>query len=44
MVIVIALALLAVFSIVSLLMGTEDPRKSAEPYDNPLGWAMFGRR
>lgn len=44
MVILTVLALLVVFSIVIALMGTEDPRNLSEPNDNPLKWAVFGRR
>ncbi len=44
MVILTVLALLVVFSIVIVLMGTEDPGSFSEPSDNPLRWAVFGRR
>ena len=44
MVIVAVFALLAVFSFVSILMSAEDPGVAADPRDNPLLWAMLGRR
>jgi len=44
MAIVTMFALLAVFSIVSLLVTTEDQRGVDDPRDNPLLWATFGRR
>ncbi len=44
MVILTVLALFVVFSIVIVLMGTEDPRSAPEPSDNPVRWAVFGPR
>ncbi len=44
MVIVAVFALLAVFSIVSLVMTAEDERGTRDPRDNPLLWTMFGQR
>ena len=44
MVIVTVFALVSVFSIVSLLVTTEDQRGVGDPRDNPLLWATFGRR
>jgi len=43
MVLVSAFALLALFSIISIVMSAEDPARS-EPRDNPLLWATLGRR
>ena len=44
MVIVTVLALLAVFSLVSIMMSAEDPRVASDPRDNPLLWVMLSRR
>ena len=44
MVIVTLFALLAVFSIISILMSSEDPRASVDTRDNPLLWSTLGRR
>jgi hypothetical protein len=44
MVLVAVFVLLAVFSIVSLVMTTEDQRGIGDPRDNPLLWATLGRR
>ncbi len=44
MVFVAVFALLAVFSIVSIMMSAEDPQGAADPRDNPLLWATLGRR
>jgi hypothetical protein len=44
MIIVAVFALLAVLSLVSLLMTTEDQRGIDDPRDNPLLWAFSGRR
>jgi hypothetical protein len=44
MVIVAVFALLALFSIISIVMSAEDPRRSTDPRDNPLLWATLARR
>jgi hypothetical protein len=44
MVIVAVFALLALFSIVSIVMSVGDPDQTVEPRDNPLLWATLGRR
>jgi hypothetical protein len=44
MVIVTVFALLALFSIISIVMSAEDPRGLSDPRDNPLFWATIGRR
>jgi hypothetical protein len=44
MVLVTMFALLALFSIVSIVMSAEEPRGYNDPHDNPLLWATLGRR
>lgn len=44
MVIVAVFALLALFSIISIVMSAEEPRGSSDPRENPLLWATLGRR
>ena len=44
MVLVALLGLLAVFSIISIVMGADETPRPTEPRDNPLLWAMLGRR
>lgn len=44
MIIVTVFALLAVFSIISLVMTAEDKPGARDPRDNPLLWAMYGPR
>jgi len=44
MVIVVVFALLALFSIISIVMSAEEPRGYSDPRDNPLLWATLGRR
>ncbi len=44
MVIVAVFTLLAVFSIISIALSTEEPRRSSEQRDNPLLWSTLGRR
>jgi hypothetical protein len=44
MVIVTVFALLALFSIISIVMSAEEPRGFSDPRENPLFWATFGRR
>jgi hypothetical protein len=44
MVIVTVFALLALFSIISIVMSAEEPRGSTDPYMDPLLWsATLGR-
>ena len=44
MAIVVVFALLALFSIISIVMSAEEPRSSNDYRDNSLRWAAFGRR
>jgi hypothetical protein len=44
MVIVVVFALLALFSIVSIVMSAGESDRSTDPRDNPLLWATLGRR
>jgi hypothetical protein len=44
MVIVTVFALLALFSIVSIVMSAGDTDRMSDPRDNPLLWATLGRR
>lgn len=44
MAIVAVFALLALFSIVSIVMSAEDPQASSDPRENPFLWATLGRR
>lgn len=44
MVIVAVFALLALFSIVSIVMSAGETDRSADPRENPLLWATLGRR
>jgi hypothetical protein len=44
MVLATAFGLLALFSLISIMLGTEDPRSSTDPRDNPLLWATMARR
>ena len=44
MVIVALFALLALFSIVSIVMSAGDTERHEDPRDNPLLWATLGRR
>jgi hypothetical protein len=44
MVVVTVFSLLALFSIISIVMSTEEPGRSSEPRDNPLLWSTLGRR
>jgi hypothetical protein len=41
--IVAVLVLLAVFSIVSIVLSSEDPQGTSNPRDNPLFWTTIGR-
>jgi len=40
----IGLGFLALFSLVSILLGTEDPRHDTDPRDTLALWARFGAR
>jgi hypothetical protein len=44
MAIVVVIGLLAMFSIISIVMSSEDSTRPPEPMDNPLLWATLGRR
>jgi hypothetical protein len=44
MVIVVVFALLALFSIVSIVMSAGESDRPTDPRDNPLLWATLGRR
>ena len=44
MVIVAVFMLLALFSIISIVASAEEPRDYGTPQDNPVLWAMLGRR
>jgi hypothetical protein len=44
MVIVTVFALLALFSIISIVMSAEDPRGLSDQSGNPLFWTSIGRR
>ena len=44
MVIVAVFALLALFSIVSIVMSAGDTDRATDPRENPLLWATLGRR
>ena len=44
MVIVTVFMLLALFSIISIVASAEEPRDYGTPQDNPVLWAMLGRR
>ena len=44
MVFVAVFSLLALFSIITILIGSDDPRHSSDPRDNPLLWETLGRR
>jgi len=44
MAIVSVFVLLALFSLVSILLGNEDSRGAADPRENPLLWSMIARR
>jgi len=43
MLIVTAFALLALFSVVAIVVGAEDPREDRDPRDNPFLWTGLGR-
>jgi hypothetical protein len=44
MVVVAVFILLALFSIISIVMSAEDPRRMTDPRENPLLWGTVGRR
>jgi hypothetical protein len=44
MVLVIAVALLALFSIISIVMSAEERAHPSDQSENPLLWATLGRR
>ena len=44
MAIIVVFALLALFSIISIVMSAEEPRSSNDYRDDSLRWAAFGRR
>ena len=44
MAIVVVFALLALFSIISIVMSAEDPQRMTDPRDNPILWGTIGRR
>jgi hypothetical protein len=44
MVLATALGLLALLSLISIMLGSEDPRSSNDPRDNALLWAAMARR
>lgn len=44
MIFAVAFALLAAISVLSVLLGTEDPRGSADPGDDPRLWFALSRR
>jgi hypothetical protein len=44
MVIITAFALLALFSIISIVMSAEDPDRPSDPRADPYLWTMLGRR
>jgi len=40
----IGLGFLALFSVISVLLGNEDPRRDTDPRDNLALWARFSAR
>lgn len=44
MVIVAAFALLALFSIISIVLSAEDPDRLRDPREDPYLWTTLGRR
>ncbi len=40
----IGLGFLALFSVVSILLGNDDPRRDSDPHDSIALWARFGAR
>jgi hypothetical protein len=44
MVIVATFALLALFSIISIVLSTEDPDRLTDPRTDPYLWTTLGRR
>jgi hypothetical protein len=41
---VFGLAFLALFSVISSLLGNEDSRRNADPTDELFFWTLYGRR
>ena len=41
---VFGLGILALFSVISTVLGHEDPRRNADPADELFYWTQFGRR
>ena len=41
---VFGLAFLALFSVISTVLGNEDPRRNADPRDELFFWTLYGRR
>jgi hypothetical protein len=41
---VIGLGFLALFSVISILLGNEDPRQSSDPRNDFVLWTRFGIR
>ena len=41
---VIGIGFLALFSLISILLGDEDPRNGADPRDDMRTWMRFGLR
>lgn len=44
MFLVVGFGLLALFSIISILMSSEDPQAAPDPRDNPQLWMALSRR
>jgi hypothetical protein len=44
MVLVVIFALLALFSIISIVMSAGESGRASDPRENPLLWATLGRR
>jgi hypothetical protein len=44
MVLVAGLVLLALFSLISILLGSEDGRETTDPYRSVATWVRFGLR
>jgi hypothetical protein len=41
---VVGLAFLALFSVISIMLGNEDPRHNTDPRDNPALWLSYRYR
>ncbi len=44
MVLATGFGLLALFSLISILLGSEDPRQTPDPREDPIFWLRFGLR